>query len=161
MWCHGLVNDVALAARPLLVLTAHLDPPHLNEATPYGIRKVVPVTGGIFTGERLNGVIEPLGGHDWALVRADGTLVLDVRLTLTTDDGARILMTYFGVRSGPAEVLDRLARKEPVDPSEYYFRIAPRFETGSTQYAWLNNVVAVGYGERLDVGPRYTVYEIL
>jgi hypothetical protein len=156
-----LVTDASLPARPLLVLTAHLDPPHLNEPTPYGIRKVVPVTGGSFTGERLNGVIEPLGGHDWALVRADGSLVLDVRLTLTTHDGARILMTYSGVRSGPAEVLERLARKEPVDPSEYYFRIVPRFETGSPDYQWLNNIVCVGYGERLDVGPRYTVYEIL
>ncbi len=155
------MTDVSLNARSLLVLTAHLDPPHLNEPTPYGIRKVVPVTGGTFTGERLQGVIEPLGGHDWALVRNDGSLILDVRLTLTTDDGARILMTYHGVRNGPAEVLDRLARKEPVDPSEYYFRIAPRFETGSAEYAWLNNIMCIGYGERLDVGPRYTVYEIL
>jgi hypothetical protein len=155
------VTDVTLNARPLLVLTAYLDPPHLNEATPYGIRKVVPVTGGTFTGDRLQGIIEPLGGHDWALVRTDGSLVLDVRLTLTTDDGDRILMTYHGVRTGPADVLDRLARKEPVDPGEYYFRIAPRFETGSEKYAWLNNIVCVGYGERLDAGPRYTVFEIL
>ena len=155
------MTDVTLNARPLLVLTAYLDPPHLNEATPYGIRKVVPVTGGTFTGDRLQGIIEPLGGHDWALVRTDGSLVLDVRLTLTTDDGDRILMTYHGVRTGPADVLDRLARKEPVDPGEYYFRIAPRFETGSEKYAWLNNIVCVGYGERLDAGPRYTVFEIL
>lgn len=154
-------DATTIPVRPLLVLTAHLDPPHMNEATPAGVRKVVPVTGGTFEGDRLRGVIEPLGGHDWALVRNDGTLVLDVRLTLTTDDGARILMTYHGLRHGPAEVMDRLARKEPVDPSEYYFRTAPRFETGSDKYAWINDILCIGYGERLDVGPRYTVYEIL
>ena len=158
---HRSPDPVRLDARPLLVLTAHLDPPQLNEATPYGIRKVVPVIGGTFEGDRCHGTIEPLGGHDWALVRNDGTLVLDVRLVLTTHDGAHILMTYHGFRTGPPEVLERLARKEPVDPSEYYFRIAPRFETGSEQYAWMNDIICVGYGERLDVGPRYTVYEIL
>lgn len=150
-----------LQARELLVLTAHLDPPQLNEPTPYGIRKVVPVVGGTFEGDRCRGVIEPLGGHDWALVRNDGSLILDVRLVLTTHDGARILMTYHGVRTGPPDVLERLARKEAVDPGEYYFRIAPRFETGAAEYAWMNNVICVGYGERLDVGPRYTVFEIL
>ena len=161
MWCDRRVPETSLAARPLLVLTAYLDPPQLSEATPYGVRKIVPVTGGTFVGDRLSGTIEPGGGHDWAMIRNDGTLVLDVRLVLTTDDGARILMTYTGVRHGPTEVMERLARKEPVDPSEYYFRTVPRFETGATKYAWLNDIVCVGYGDRLDVGPQYTVYEIL
>lgn len=150
-----------LTSRPLMVLTAHLAAPQINEPTPLGRRKIVPVLGGTFEGERLRGTVDPAGGHDWALERADGHLVLDVRLVLHTDDGASILMTYHGIRSGPAEVLDRLARKEPVDPSEYYFRIAPRFETGSPAYAWLNDIICVGIGERLDVGPRYTIFEIL
>lgn len=150
-----------LQSRPLMVLTAHLGAPQMNEATPWGRRKVVPVLGGTFEGERLRGTIDSLGGHDWALERTDGHLVLDVRLVLRSDDGATILMTYHGIRSGPAEVLNRLARKEPVDASEYYFRIAPRFETGSPDYAWLNDLVCVGMGERLDVGPRYAIFEIL
>jgi hypothetical protein len=70
-------------------------------------------------------------------------------------------MTYYGIRSGPPEVLARLARKEAVDPSEYYFRIAPRFETGAAKYAWLNSILAIGFGERIDVGPRYTIFEVL
>ena len=95
------------------------------------------------------------------MLRNDAALVLGVRLVLTRDDGARVLLTYPGVRHGPGEVMERLARKEPVDPSEYYFRTVPRFETGAAKYAWLNDIVCVGYGDRLDVGPQYTVYEIL
>jgi hypothetical protein len=152
---------VDIRTQPLFVLTAHLAPPQLDEDTPRGRRKIVPVLGGTFEGERLRGTIESAGGHDWALIRSDGTLELDVRLVLRTDDDARILMTYYGIRSGPPEVLARLARKEAVDPSEYYFRIAPRFETGAAKYAWLNSILAIGFGERIDVGPRYTIFEVL
>jgi hypothetical protein len=57
--------------------------------------------------------------------------------------------------------MKRLSAGEAVDPSEYYFRIAPLFETASERYGWLNRVICVGLGERLAEGPRYTVYEIL
>lgn len=150
-----------ISTRPLFVLRAHLDPPHLNGPTPLGVRKAVPVRGGTFEGERLRGTIAPLGGHDWALIRADGSLVLDVRLTLITDDDAVILMSYRGIRTGPPEVLARLAGGERVDPSEYYFRIVPSFETGDERYAWLNSIVAVGTGDRVPEGPVYTIYEVL
>ncbi len=152
---------MAIESRPLLVLDAILAKPHMVADTPYGQRKIVPVLGGTFTGDRLNGRILPEGGHDWALTRADGVLVLDVRLTLETDDGAHILMTYRGVRTGPPEVMARMAAGEHIDPAEYYFRIVPFFETGAPQYAWLNSIVCVGFGDRLKDGPRYTVHEIL
>lgn len=152
---------MTIATRELMVLEAVLDAPQLVEATPYGLRKIVPVLGGTFTGERLNGVILPGGGHDWALTRADGALVLDVRLVLETDDGARILMTYRGIRTGTPAVLARIASGEHVDPAEYYFRIVPFFETGSEAYGWLNSIVCVGFGERVKAGPRYTVHEVL
>jgi hypothetical protein len=29
------------------------------------------------------------------------------------------------------------------------FRVAPVFETGTERYAWLNNILTVGVGERL------------
>jgi hypothetical protein len=150
-----------LKSRPLFVLEASLDLPQVNEATPAGGRKIVTVNGGSFAGDRLRGCILTGGAADWALTRNDGSLVLDVRLTLETDDGARIFMTYRGVRHGPPEVLARLGRGEKVDPAAYYFRIVPAFETGAPGYAWLNNIVAVGIGERLAAGPRYTIFEIL
>lgn len=150
-----------IATRDLLVLEAVLAEPQMVTATPYGLRKIVPVLGGTFTGERLNGSIMPTGGHDWAMTRADGALVLDVRLVLETDDGAQILMTYRGIRTGTPAVLARIASGEYVDPAEYYFRIVPFFETGSEKYAWLNSIVCLGFGERVKAGPRYTVHEIL
>jgi hypothetical protein len=150
-----------LRSRPLFVLDAWLDAPQIVADTPAGGRKLVTVNGGTFTGERLRGKILPAGGADWALTRTDGSLLLDVRLTLETDDGARILMMYRGLRHGPAEVLARLGRGDPVDPAEYYFRRAPHFETGAPAYHWLNNILCIGIGERLARGPRYTVFEIL
>ena len=87
--------------------------------------------------------------------------MLDVRLTLETDDAQLIYMTYRGLRHGPADVIARLNRGEPVDPASYYFRTTPVFETASTKYDWLNRVVSVATGRREASGPIYEVYEVL
>ena len=94
-------------------------------------------------------------------MRSDGVLELDLRVTLETDDSALISMTSFGLRHGPPEVLAALARGESVDPSKYYFRTAPRFETSAPKYAFLNQVVAIASGDRRANGPIYTIDEIL
>lgn len=150
-----------LTTRFLLELSVQLDAPQMHGPTPAGVRKVVPVLGGRFTGDRLAGSVLPGGGHDWALIRSDGSLRLDVRITLRTDDGATILLAYQGFRNGPPDVLARLAAGDAVDPSEYYFRIAATFETDAPEYTWLNSLVAVGTGERLASGPRYRIYEVI
>lgn len=95
------------------------------------------------------------------LVRPDGVVLPDVRLTLQTHDAQFIFMRYGGMRHGAPEVMERLARGEPVEPDEYYFRITPQFETSSSKYSWLNNIIAVGVGHRLRTGPIYHVHEIL
>lgn len=128
--------------------------------TPIGERRIAKVTGGSFAGPELKGTILP-GGGDWLLLRADGALQLDVRVTLKTDDDALIYMTYRGIRHGPTEVMERLNKGEQVDPSEYYFRIAPFFETAAENYDWLNRIVTVGTGHRLATGPVYEIYQIL
>ena len=134
--------------------------PQMLGKTPLGDRRVVPVTGGSFEGPRLRGTVEP-GGSDWILLRPDGALKLDVRLTLKTEDGALVGMTYRGYRHGPAAVIERLNRGESVDPTEYYFRTAHFFETSAPQYDWLNRIVAVGLGHRPPEGPVYRVFEVL
>lgn len=149
-----------LETRPLAILTAKLAPAQGLGNTHAGNRKIVPVLGGSLIGPRITARILP-GGGDWALTRADGVLVLDVRLTLETSDGALIYCTYHGQRHGPPEVMARLGRGEKVDPSEMYFRIAPQFETADERYAWLNRLLAVGIGERLPAGPRYHLHEVL
>jgi predicted enzyme related to lactoylglutathione lyase len=50
---------------------------------------------------------------------------------------------------------------EPVDPTSYYFRMNPMFETSSTRYDWMNRVIAVGTGVRLPDGPVYSIFEVL
>jgi len=144
----------------LFTVTITVAPPQIVGTTPIGERRNVPVTGGTFEGKRLRGIIWP-GGSDWIVVRNDGVWQLDVRLPLQTDDGALINMTYKGFRHGPAAILDRLNRGEAVDPSEYYFRTAPFFETAAAKYAWLNGIVSVATGHRTASGPTYQVYEVL
>lgn len=128
--------------------------------TPYGERRIAKILGGSFAGDRLKGTVLP-GGGDWLLHRADDVTQLDVRLTLQTDDAALIYMTYRGMRHGPAAVIDRLNRGEAVDPSEYYFRIAPLFETSADKYQWINKLIAVGSGRRLPQGPIYEIFQVL
>ena len=128
--------------------------------TPAGDRRVVEVTEGKFEGERLRGTVLT-GGSDWIIARPDGTMALNVRLVLRTDDGALIGMTYVGLRHGPADVIARLNRGEDVDPASYYFRTAIQFETSADRYDWINRIIAVGTGHRRPDGPLYEVFEIL
>jgi hypothetical protein len=146
-------------SRLLMMLQVFVGPPQKLGAVPHGTRIIAPITSGIFEGPRLRGKV--LGGGDWLLTRADGVVELDLRITLETDDGALISMTSFGLRHGPPEVLAALARGESVDPSKYYFRTAPRFETSAPQYAFLNRMIAIASGDRRATGPIYTINEIL
>jgi uncharacterized protein DUF3237 len=150
-----------LQSRPLFKITMALHPFQELGTTPLGVRRIVPVAGGTFEGERVRGTVLAQAGGDWLLMRADSVYQLDVRITLQTDDGALILMTYRGIRHASEDVSARLANGERVDPGEYYLRTVPAFETSAPQYRWLNNVVAVGVGERLPDGVIYNVFEIL
>ena len=126
--------------------------------TPYGRRRIARVAGGTFEGPKMKGRVLD-GGGDWLLLRRDGVLQLDVRVTLETDDKQHVYMTYRGLRHGPKEVIDRLNKGEAVDPSLYYFRATPYFETGSEKYAWLNGICAIATGARLATGPTYQVFQ--
>jgi hypothetical protein len=145
---------------PLFTITLQVGGMQPIGATPAGNRRIGLVTGGRFEGPRLKGTVLP-GGSDWIMLRADGSTTLDVRLVLETDDGATIGMTYRGMRHGPAAVMDRVNRGEPVDPAEYYFRTAVAFETAAAKYDWLNRIIAVGTGRRPPEGPVYDVFEVL
>jgi hypothetical protein len=129
-------------------------------AVPYGVRTFVPVTGGDFEGPRLRGRVLQ-GGGDWLLLRADGVLELDLRITLETDDHALIYMSFQGLRYGPPEVIAAFSRGEVVDPARYYFRTVPKFETSAESYAFLNRIVAVGVGETRPPGAVHRIDEIL
>ena len=83
-----------------------------------GRRRIVPLTGGTFTGPDLSGKLLPGASADWQIVLADGTALGDIRYTLQTDRGELLYVQSRGVRHGSASVLARLGRGEEVDPSE-------------------------------------------
>src|SRR2546425_7464323 len=110
-------------------------------AVPHGSRVTAPIASGHFEGPRLRGKVLP-GGGDWTLLRGDGVLELDLRLTLETDDGALIHMASFGLRHGPPDTTAPHALAALVYPPIYYYRTTPRFETGHPKYAFLNRLLA-------------------
>lgn len=128
-------------------ITVRVDAPLLVGIVPLGERRIINITGGHFNGPKLSGAVLP-GGADWQLVRRDGAAILEAHYTLRTDDGALIYVHNRGIRHGPPDVLARIAQGELVDPTLYYFRATPTFETGSATYHWLNNLVAVCSGAR-------------
>jgi Protein of unknown function (DUF3237) len=149
-----------IRTRPLFTLQLEVNEVLAVGETPAVNRRIGLISGGRFDGERLSGVV--LGaGADWQSLRSDGSVALDVRIHLRTDDGVLIAMTYQGLRHGPREVIERLGRGEPVDPASYYFRITAAFETAPETYRWLNRIVAIGTGHRFADGPIYNLFELL
>ena len=136
-----------LQTRPLFELRAEVAAPQAVPGGPYGARRYIPVTGGRFVGDRIAGRLLP-GGADCQLIRPDGVAELDVRVSLEAEDGTVVFMKGLGMRHGPADVMDRMARGEAVDREAYYFREALFFEAPEGPHAWLNRVLAVGVGER-------------
>ena len=153
-------DQPAMTSRPLMTVTLTAAPPQKVGTVPHGIRSIVPVTGGGFEGQRLRGNVLP-GGADWLLLRGDGVLELDLRITLETDDHALIYMRFQGIRQGPPEVIAALGRGEVVDPAKYYFRTLPSFETSSEKYAFLNRIISVGVGEARPDGAVHRIEEVL
>lgn len=151
-----------LRVRPLFTLLLAVAPPINVGKTPGVDRRVGVITGGRFEGDKLRGELFPGGGSDWQSIRpGDGAWMINVRIVLKTDDGHIIAMPYTGIRHGPKEVLDRIARGEAVKATDYYLRVAGRFETASEKYGWLNSVICLGVGHRLPAGPVYQVFEVL
>ena len=112
---------------------------------PQGTRTIVQVVGGRFEGPLVKASVQTPAG-DWITNRTDGSYRLDVRLTLKTDDGAMILVTYNGIGQTTAAGAS--------------LRIAPLFETGDSRYVWLTRVQAVGVGERIGTTVKYDIYAL-
>jgi hypothetical protein len=141
---------------------------HVNVTAPLvvgqgsvGLRRIVPITGGIVKGPLLNGRVVP-GGADWQYVRPDGVVAIEAKYTLEADDGTLIMVTNKGMRHGPQSVLDRIARGDQVDPSEYYFRTSAEFEVAAnSKYTWLNRAIFIGVAERKAQAAVVKFFEVL
>ncbi|MFY7761282.1 DUF3237 domain-containing protein [Aquidulcibacter sp.] len=128
--------------------------------TPQGNRLIAPVLGGRFEGPRLTGDVLP-GGADWALYRGEDRMLVDVRLTLKTDDGALIYLTYQGALRASAEDMVRFKKGETLSPEAFNLRTVTRFETGAAQYDWLNDMIGIGVGTQEATGVVYQIFEVL
>jgi hypothetical protein len=128
--------------------------------TTHGIRRIVYVKDGTFEGPKVKAVMLP-GGGDWFIRRPDGVVELDVRIVLRADDNHLIYAYYRGINDAQPEVGIKIMSGEAVDPSQYYFRVTPVFETASEKYGWLNRIVAVGMGRIIPTGVAYRVYQVL
>jgi hypothetical protein len=132
----------------------------VGEAT-VGLRRIVPITGGTVTGPRFTGRVVP-GGADWQVVRPDGVLQIEAKYTLESNDGVLVMVTNRGMRHGPPAVIEKLARGEPVEPSEYYFRTSAEFEAPTAgKYAWMNRAVFIGVAERSANAALVRFFEVL
>jgi len=144
------------------IFAAHVtvDPPLDLGDVAKGGRRIVPITGGDFSGPQLRGKVLP-GGADWQILRGDGVAELEARYTLRTDDGALIYVRNHALRHGPADVIAALTAGRPVDPASYYFRGATFFETSAAHYAWITRHIVVCTGEREPAGVKLKFYKML
>ena len=148
-----------ISAAPIFTIHAELAPMLHFGRTPYGERRVIGILGGSVRGPKLNGRVLP-GGADWQIVRGDGVADIQARYTIESEAGARILVSSEGLRHGPPEVMERLARGDNVDPALYYFRTTMRFETADPAVDWLNRILALARGQREANAVRLEVYEV-
>jgi hypothetical protein len=98
-----------------------------------------------FEGERLKASMKGRASADWLEVEPGGYGTVDVRMTLQTDDGALIYVTYRG-----RIIFETLAAYA-----------SPLFHTGDERYVWLNKIQAVGKGNMPSSGSLiYEFYEL-
>lgn len=133
-----------LALVPLATVRVSRGDVHRMGETAFHRRVIGAIAHGRWDGERLSGDIVQPGG-DWAIPSRDGQIMLlDVRQTLLTDDGALVYVTYQG----------------RCDRGRGTYTVAPTFETDDERYDWLNGVQAVGQGRSDGDDIVYAMYEV-
>jgi hypothetical protein len=142
----GLAMGGEVKAQKVTIETEYLSTAEATIEAPLsvGSRLVVNVPpGGSVKGPKLNGTfVAPTG--DWLIPMPDGSLRLDVRAMIKTDDGELIMATYSGAIVPSKEVMERFNKGEVITSKDEYFIVAPQFTTASKKYEWLNQVQAIG-----------------
>jgi hypothetical protein len=145
----GPVFDSGVA--PALSFIARID---VDVAAPIDLgtgdglhRRIVPILGGRVTGPELNGTVLP-GGADFQVLRSATLTELEARYAIETDEGDRVYVENFGIRSGSAADIAKVVAGEPVDPARIYFRSSPRMSAAGSRWGWLSSRVLVARGVR-------------
>ncbi|AXL13156.1 DUF3237 domain-containing protein [Microbacterium foliorum] len=139
-------------------VTVDLGPLEDHLATSVGHRRVVPILGGRVTGG-VEAEILP-GGADWQIVRPDGTIEIDGRYSARTAEGDLLLLHARGLRTGTADILERLGRGDEVAPESYYFRTTVQIETAAPKLAHLQRALFLSAAQRQANAVRYRAYRV-
>jgi len=113
-----------------------------------GTRRIIPITGGTFSGPKIKGVVLP-GGEDWQLVRPDGDTELYARYLLKTDDGHTI------------QIINQ-ALIHVGDPGGFYCKSVLDLEAPkNSPYDYLNHAIFLGTLEMPKLKPGEEPYVII
>ena len=137
----------------------------LEPTTPMGGRVYVPPVSGEISGPRLQGIVMPYSGGDYARGRADGVAELNAHYMLQASDGALIYINNRGYLYGRDEngrplVLSEEQKKTQgfTIKSNTYFHITPVFDAPVGPHEWLTRTIIVGRGRRMP-DPDHTVFD--
>ena len=150
----------ALQTRYVFSLAIKIGAPIVAGDFGHGLRRIIPILGGEVRGDGIKGTIFPCGA-DFQTIRPNGSTELEAKYAFEMDDGAIVYIENVGIRFGPRDQLDRIARGEVVDPALIYFRSVPRFETGAAKYRWLMQNLFVGVGARHPDRVEIEVHQVL
>ena len=128
-------------------LSVQVDKPQEVGKTHHGVRRVIPILGGTVQAQGWRGRVLS-GGADFQLLLGPSMAELDARYVIETDAGDMIFVTNRAVRTASPEVMAKIIRGEPVEPSTVYFRCSPSFETASPALAWIAERLFIGTGAR-------------
>jgi hypothetical protein len=149
-----------LRTRYVFSLAIKVGAPILAGDLGHGVRRIIPITGGDVFGPGIKGTIFPVGA-DFQIIRPNGFTELEAKYAFELDDGAIVYIENTGIRFGPKELLERIAKGEIVDPALIYFRSVPKFETGSEKYRWLMQHLFIGVGARHPDRVEIDVHQVL
>ena len=123
------------------------------------LRRMIPIASGKVIGPKLFGKVLP-GGADYQMLRSDGVSELEARYVIELQEGGLVYVENRGIRFGPPELMEKLRRGEPADPSLIYFRATPRFETSAPGYEWLMQKLFICSGARYPDRVELRVFEV-
>jgi hypothetical protein len=164
--------------RHVFDLAVTISPPVDVGETPAGLRRMIPITGGVLTPSlsllahqgikaesadlaKYLGRVVP-GGADFQLIHANGTQAhLDAQYVIEMHDGAKVYVKNTALRVASDEDALRLRTGLPVDPSRVYFRCQPYLEAAAQQWTWLNQYQFIGSGTRAPDGVFLSFFQVL
>ena len=125
-------------------------------------RAAVYAKSGTISGPKLNGIVIPMSGGDFPLVRPNGVIDFDARYLLQADDGAVIYLQNRGFRwARSPEVAEKMNRNEDVGWDDYYMRVSPKFDAPAGPHEWMNDYLFVGVAEKIPGANRIHYFTVL